>query len=454
MKAADILKATGGKLVKGSPDTSIETFSIDSRMLKRGDLFIAIKGNNFDGHDFAGVALKKGAIGVIVSHESRITNHESRLIIQVKNTRRALGAIAHYKRKHSRAKVIAITGSNGKTTTKDMIASILGEKFKVLSTPGTENNSVGVPLTLLRLKDEDFCVLEMGMNDFGEIDYLASIALPEIGVITNIGPSHLEGLKDTDGVFKAKMELLKHMDEGAILIINGDDKYLSTINLKSFRIIRFGLDEANDIYANSIAIEKEMPVFRVNGKYEIRLNLFGRHNIYNALAAVSVAGACGIGEKSIKAALENFKGLYGRLELKEIDGIIIIDDAYNSNPVSLKNALEVLKDFETDGRKILVTGDMLELGKMSKYFHEAIVETIDAAGIDMLITVGEHSYNTFITAKKRGMNKDTLWHFDKPHKAGELLKEIAKRGDTILLKGSRGIKMEEALRCFTTSSTR
>jgi len=454
MKVADILKATGGKLIKGSPDTSIETFSIDSRTLEKGDLFVAIKGGRFDGHDFIGEALKKGAIGIIVSNITHYTLNITHSIIQVKNTRRALGNIAHRNRKQAKAKVIAITGSNGKTTTKDMIASMLGKKFKVLSTPGTENNSVGVPLTLLKLKDEDFCVLEMGMNHFGEIDYLAKIALPEIGVITNIGPSHLEGLKDTDGVFKAKTELLKYMDEGAMLIINGDDKYLSTISSNSFRIIRFGLDEANDVRADSIAIKKDMLVFRVNGKYEIRLNLFGRHNIHNALAAVSVAGACGIGEKSIKDALENFKGLYGRLELKEIGGIRIIDDAYNSNPLSLKKALEVLKDFKTDGRKILVIGDMLELGEMSKYFHEAIVEAIDAAGIDMLITVGEHSYNTFITAKKRGMNKDTLWHFDKPHKAGELLKKIAKRGDTILLKASRGVKMEEALRCFTTSSTR
>jgi len=454
MKVRDILKATGGKLVKGSQDTSIETFSIDSRTLKEGDLFIAIKGNNLDGHDFVDAALKKGAVGIIVSENYPLTANRYPLVVQVRNTRHALGAIAHYKRKQSKAKVIGITGSNGKTTTKDMIALILGKEFKVLSTPGTENNSVGVPLTLLKLQDEDFCVLEMGMNHFGEIDYLAKIALPKIGVITNIGPSHLEGLKDTDGVFKAKMELLKYMDEGATLIINGDDRYLSTINSSSLKVIRFGLDKANDVCADSIAIKKEMPAFKVNGKYEIRLNLFGRHNIYNALAAVSVAEVCGVCEKSIKATLENFKGPNRRLQLKEIDGIRIIDDAYNSNPLSLKKALEVMKDFKTDGRKILVTGDMLELGEMSKYFHETIVEAINAAGIDMLITVGEHSYNTFIAAGKRGMNKDTLWHFDKPHKAGELLREIAKRGDTILLKGSRGVKMEEALRCFTTSSTR
>jgi len=261
MKVADILKATDGKLIKGGPDISIETFSIDSRTLEKGDLFVAIKGNSFDGHDFVGAALKKGAKGVIISESRPPAPGPWPLIIQVSNTRRALGAIAHYNRKQSKAKVIAITGSNGKTTTKDMIASMLRKKFKVLSTPGTENNSVGVPLTLLKLKDEDFCVLEMGMNHFGEIDYLAKIALPEIGVITNIGPSHLEGLKDTDGVFKAKMELLKYMDEGAILIINGDDKYLSTINSSSFRITRFGLDEANDVRANSITIKKEMPAF-------------------------------------------------------------------------------------------------------------------------------------------------------------------------------------------------
>jgi len=216
MRATEILKVLQGRLLNGSPGTPIRGFSIDSRTLKKGDLFIAIKGNRFDGHDFIRDAFKKGASGIVISRNASFVPRPSSFVIKVKDTTKALGDIARYKRMRSKATVIAVTGSTGKTTTKDMISSILKKRFKVLSAKGTENNHIGVPLTLLRLRDERFCVLELGMNHFGEIGYLASIALPDIGIITNIGPCHLQGIGDIEGVFRAKTELLRHMVRGAV----------------------------------------------------------------------------------------------------------------------------------------------------------------------------------------------------------------------------------------------
>jgi len=454
IKVEDILKAVGGKLISGEPGAPIKGFSIDSRTLNKGDLFIAIKGNRFDGHNFINEALKKGAAGVVISVHSLQPIARTPLVIQVEDTVKALGDIAHYKRMQSKSTIIAITGSNGKTTTKDMTASILKTDFKVLKTRGTENNNIGLPLALLKQEDEKFCVLEMGMNHFGEIDYLTRIAAPEVAVITNIGPCHLEGLGDVEGVFKAKTELLKYMGKGKTLIINGDDLYLSKIDKLPSRIIKFGLGRHNDVRATSVTFKDGMTGFKCNGKYKVQVKALGSHNLYNALAAISVAGLFGIDKKAIQTSLRDFKAPYSRLVLRDVNGIKLIDDAYNSNPISLKSAAEVLANCKVSGRKILVCGDMLELGKMSQYFHEAIAEMVKVFGIDILITVGKHSYKTYLAAKNIGMKKDTLWHFEESNKAGELLKKIADKGDMVLVKGSRGMMMEDAIKCFTTSSTR
>ncbi|PIU41609.1 MAG: UDP-N-acetylmuramoyl-tripeptide--D-alanyl-D-alanine ligase [Candidatus Omnitrophica bacterium CG07_land_8_20_14_0_80_42_15] len=453
MKIKDIVKATGGKLIKGNPNTPVEKLSIDSRTIPKDALFIAIKGERFDGHDFIKKALKKGAIGVIVSKLSLVTSHQSPVTIQVKDTIKALGDIARHRRVSSKTKVIAITGSNGKTTTKDILASILKKNSTVLSTRNNENNNIGLPLTMLRLKKEKFCVLEMGMNHFGEIEYLTKIALPDIGVITNIGPSHLEYLGSIEDVFKAKCELIENMDKGKILVIGGDDPYLNRIKKSNARVIKFGLRERNDFKATSVRFVKGGWNFDVKGKYNIRLNLLGRHNIYNALAAVAVGEILGLKIKDMQSSIKRFKPVYGRLELKEIKGIRIIDDTYNSNPASLNHAIEALTECETHGKRILVSGDMLELGETSKYFHESVAGVIKDSMIDMLITVGKNSRKTYLAAKKYGIKKD-LKHFDKAEEAGRFLKNVTRRGDLVLVKGSRAMKMEGVIGCFTTSSTR
>jgi len=454
MRATEILKVLQGRLLNGSPGTPIRGFSIDSRTLKKGDLFIAIKGNRFDGHDFIRDAFKKGASGIVISRNASFVPRPSSFVIKVKDTTKALGDIARYKRMRSKATVIAVTGSTGKTTTKDMISSILKKRFKVLSAKGTENNHIGVPLTLLRLRDERFCVLELGMNHFGEIGYLASIALPDIGIITNIGPCHLQGIGDIEGVFRAKTELLRHMGKGSCLILNGDDTYLSRINSRSLHIVTFGTRAGNDTTAEAVTLGQGWCRFKVDGKYQMRLNLLGEHNVYNALAAVTAARLLKVDRRTIASALAGFKPPSGRLEAKEANGVRIIDDSYNSNPLSLKSALLVLKNYKAGGRKILVNGDMLELGRMSAHFHGSIADMIEESEIDMLITVGRRSRNTYRAAKTKGFIKGSLHHFAKPRDAGRFLKKITGRGDVILIKGSRGIMMEEAVRCFTTSFIR
>jgi len=454
VKLRDILEATGGRLKRGDLKDAVGGFSVDSRTIKGGECFVAVKGERCDGHSFVKEAFKKGAKAAIVSGEIQDTSSGIRNIVQVKNTRHALGGLARMRRESSKVKVIGVTGSNGKTTTKDMITYILNKESKVLSTPGTENNSIGVPLTLLRLKDEEYCVLEMGMNHFGEIDYLGNIVKPEIGIITNIGPSHIEGLGDTDGVFMAKTELLKHMKEGSTLIVNGDDPYLSKIKRHSLKLIRFGLGKDNDIRATKVAAGQKGLSFSINDNYSIHLGLLGRHNIYNALASISCAKALGVDEKVIRSALKEFKGVSSRLELKKLGGVRIMDDVYNANPQSLKVALEALAAYRTKGRKILVSGDMHELGSMSRHFHRLTALMAREFGVDILVTVGERSHDTYLAAKEKGRSQNSLWHFEGPEEAGKFLGRIAEKGDVVLFKGSRAARMEEAIKCFTTSSTR
>lgn len=455
MKLKDIAKAANGELVKGDSDAEVGGFSIDSRTLIAGDLFIAIKGNRFDGHNFIKDAFNKGAVAVLVSSLSPAVYELSPGVIRVSDTTAALGDLARYKRLASGAKVIAVTGSNGKTTTKDMIASILTRNsFKVLFTKENENNNIGLPLTLLRLKDEKFCSLEIGMNHLGEIDYLSGVARPDIGIITNIGPCHLEHLRSIENVLKAKLELLNYMDKNGVLVVNGDDPNLSELKNISQRIIKFGLNDNNDYRASSLGHKDGCWTFSLNNKYEVMLGSLGRHNIYNGLAAIAAAELCGVRNEAIFGALKDFKLPHNRLELKEIAGIKIIDDTYNSNPNSLMCAMEALSSYANGRRKVLVSGDMLELGDMSGYFHEAIADMAGAAGIDVLITVGKNSHLTYIAAQKKGMHKEALWHFNSSREAGEFLKNIVKEGDLVLVKGSRAMMMEDAIKCFTTSYIR
>jgi len=453
----EILKATNGKLVSGQPQNIVSGISTDSRTINRGELFIALKGDNFDGYNFINECLVRGATGILISNKdssrvSAIAASGLVNIIKVPDTLKALGDIAYFHRMRFNIPVIGITGSNGKTTTKDMIAHLLGVKYKVLKNLGTLNNFIGVPLTILKLnKEHQICVLEMGTNHVGEISRLTDIARPNIGIITNVGPSHLEFFKDLETVSRAKMELFKNFNSDHIAIWNADDGMLSSLyqNL-TCKKRTFGLSNTCDFKATNIESIEDGWRFALNESKLIKIKLLGKHNVYNALAAITLADAFGINYSEIHSSLLSFKAPSMRMEILEVAGIKIINDCYNSNPKSVESAINVLSNFNASGRRIFVSGDMLELGEISNYFHHQIGLNVAASGIDIFIGVGPLSKESTMAAVRSGMNKDAVMFCEDSQKAGELLRKTLRSGDVVLIKGSRGMKMEKA--CSTIYS--
>ncbi len=448
----DILKATGGEPILRRKK-SFPGVSIDSRTLRKGELFIAIRGVRFDGNDFIGEAVKRGAAGVITDNAvkwriERLKLADKKLkelsLVEVGDTIRALGDIAACHRKRFNIPVIGITGSNGKTSVKEMIWRILAKRFDTLKNRGTENNLIGLPLALLGLNDKhSVAVLEMGANHLGEIERLTEILRPRIGLITNIGQSHLEFLKDREGVLKAKSEMVHRLKGDDLLVLNGDDEMLSRVKTKC-RIVRFGLKSGNDFRATNIISDKGAS-FVLNGAYPLTMNALGVHNVYNALAAIAVTSGLNIEIDEMREALSSFKLPHMRMEPDKVNGVHIINDAYNSNPLSLRCAVDAFSHLKTDGKKIVVSGDMLELGEKGPFYHREAGRLIAASPIDALIAVGELSRYTAEEASKKGMKKGSVWPCSDTEEAADILKRIAKRGDAILVKGSRDMSMEDII---------
>jgi UDP-N-acetylmuramoyl-tripeptide--D-alanyl-D-alanine ligase len=441
----DVLGAVKGKLLSGNPDEIMTGISTDTRKIRKGELFVAIKGGNFDGHSFILDAVAKGAGGVLVQ-EGGITNANFKLpdvaFISVSDSIKSLGDIGNFHRSRFNIPIIGITGSNGKTTTKEMLTAILNKKFNTLKNYGTENNNIGVPLTLMRLNIEHrIAVLEMGTNHLGEIRRLSEIAKPTMAIITNIGPSHLEYLEDVDTVLKAKLEILEHMDKDGKLILNADDDGLRAIKTTS-KTIWFGFDKEADFYADKINLEPNGIDFRLNGKWDISIGVLGRHNVHNALAAIACAWDFGVSIDDIRDALKEFKVPNMRMEVKRFGDIKIINDTYNANPQSMKQAIEALRDMVTDGRKVLVAGDMLELGTFSGRFHHLVGKQAAESGIDLIVAVGKLAEHISEGAKEAGMSKKKIKLCAVTKEACEKMAGLIKKGDTILVKGSRAMKME------------
>jgi UDP-N-acetylmuramoyl-tripeptide--D-alanyl-D-alanine ligase len=446
MKIGDIIKATKGRLVSGPPETEIDlaSISIDSRTIVEGQFFLPIKGVNFNGEEFVSEALKKGAAGAFVT-KSQGHKSQDKIVIQVKDTTDALQKLAHRNRMKFRIPVIGVTGSNGKTTVKDMIAGVLSQKYNVLKNEGTKNNHIGVPLTLLKLNNShDMCVVEMGTNHRGEIRSLAGIARPTVAVITNIGPSHLEFLRDLKGVFAAKREILETLNRGSLAVINGDDEYLSTIKSKVLKIMRFGFNGANDFHASGVSAERSGIKFILNDRSLFTLNLIGAHNVYNALAAIAVAYNFDISYSDTKKALSEYSPAGMRLNVRQVGDVTVIDDAYNSNPLSMRSAIEALAGYPAKGRWI-VSADMLELGQREEEFHKMIGEAIARSGFSGLITFGTLSRHTSSRALECGMDKNRVWHCSDRARIADILKGSMDEGDAVLVKGSRAMKMEEVI---------
>ena len=445
----ELVEATKGRLISQVENTIIRGISIDTRTIHHQDAFIAIKGNNFDGHDFIDEAVKKGASCIIKESASKAKDKAPGVtFIEVRDTIKALGDIARFQRRKFNTPVIAVTGSNGKTTAKEMIAHILSKKFKVLKNEGTKNNHIGLPLTLLKLNSSyDITVLEVGTNHFGEVEYLTRICQPNIGIITNVGSSHLEYLRDLKGVFREKYKIVENLEKPYIGILNADDNFLKRKVFTKRRkaiILGFGMKNHCDFFASSIRNVIDKLEFCVNKKYKFTLRTLGYYNIYNALAAITVARIFGIAYKDIILRLDTFGFPQSRLKFMKLNSVKFIDDTYNSNPPSLSQALNVLANFRTAGRKIFVMGDMLELGSYEKSFHYQAGQ--EAAGCcDVFITVGNLSKLAAKGAMASRFDTKNIFTCQTIPQAREILfsRLSLKKGDLVLVKGSRLMKMEE-----------
>ncbi|MFC1667180.1 UDP-N-acetylmuramoyl-tripeptide--D-alanyl-D-alanine ligase [Candidatus Omnitrophota bacterium] len=442
----DILVSTKGRLLSGNEDDILRGISTDTRRLKAGELFLAIKGERFDGHNFILDAVSKGAGGVLIQ-DGCITNSNFKIpdisLTCVPNSIKALGDISRFHRSRFDIPIIGITGSNGKTTTKEMVAAILSKKFNILKNFGTENNHIGVPLTLMCLNSKHkIAVLEMGTNHLGEIRRLSEIARPSIAVITNIGPSHLEHFKDVETVLKAKSEILQYMDKDSKLVLNADDSLLASLKT-DLKLVKFGLNKKFDFYAEDVKLEPDGINFKLNGKWDIGLTVVGRHNVYNALGAIAASWDFGISPDEIKEALKEFRMPNMRMEVKRVGEIKIINDSYNSNPLSMKQAIEALRDVTTKGRKVLIAGDMLELGNLSGRFHHLVGRQAAESGVDLIVAVGKLAEHVAKGAQEAGMSQKKIKLCNLTKEACETVAGLIKKGDTILVKGSRAMKMEQ-----------
>ena len=450
-----IIEATKGQLLTNSSinlDAEINGVSTDTRTIKKGELFIPLVGEMFDGHYFVDEAIEKGASAVLIHREDAKFLPElfsEVAVVKVADTLRALQDLASFQRNRFNIPVVAVTGSNGKTTTKDMIALVLSEKFKVLKTQGNLNNEIGLPLTLLGLEDShEVAVVEMGMNHLGEIHRLAEIARPNIGVITNIGVSHIQNLGTRENILKAKMEIFDFFTSEDKAILNGDDEFLSKIaNELPYQIKYYGTSDIASIKAQDIKLLGEQGIsYNLNIEGEIHpmeIPIPGKHNVYNSLAAAAVGSIMGIAMADIAKSLKSYRPGNMRLNIFTTDSNIkVIDDVYNASPDSMKASIEVLKDLG-QGRKIAILGDMLELGDYSQKGHTEVGEVVAHKGIDILITVGQESKFIVTGASSCGMDNRNIIHLESNKDVIEYLDTLIEQGDKILVKGSRGMKMEE-----------
>ncbi|HUL23896.1 MAG TPA: UDP-N-acetylmuramoyl-tripeptide--D-alanyl-D-alanine ligase [Thermodesulfobacteriota bacterium] len=450
----EVLKITRGNLVQGGENTSFQGVSTDSRTVAEGDLFIALKGPRFDGHAYALEALGKKAGGVLVQEDKvgdiRWNGNRSKPVIAVKDTLSALGDIAQGWRRKHRIPVVALTGSNGKTTTKEMIAACLETTFPVLKTKGNLNNLIGVPQTLLGLTEKErIVVLEMGMNVPGEIRRLTEIAEPDVGLITNIQKVHLEGLGSLERLKEEKGELFRRMRRDGTILVNQDDpRVVELANDYPGQRITFGMDHPAEVMAKETRLRgaqgTSFTLLLEGEAMEIALPLLGRHFVPDALCAVAIACLFGVDVEQIKKALENFRPFPMRMEVVPLkEGATLINDAYNASPYSMELALETLAEAKGKGRAIAVLGDMLELGSFTREAHEQIGKKVGELSIDFLFAMGEEAPTLVQSAIHHGFPMKRARVVENHSEAISLLKEMIQDGDWIMVKGSRRMAMEK-----------
>ncbi len=455
----EILRGTRGRAL-GKRDAALPIGRImtDTRLLEKNDVFFALSGKRFDGHDFITEAMQKGVRIFVISEPKKVSQDQKKaaLFIQVKDALAAYGDLAGTYRQKFKIPVIAITGSSGKTTVKELTAALLSSKLKVLKNRGTENNLVGVPKTLFQLDaGTQVVVLELGTSLPGEIERLSWIARPQIGVLTQIGHSHLEGLKDLAGIREEKLKLLKNLERGGTLLVNGQDPQLAQVQSGVHRIIRVGLDpKSADVSAQQLWSHEQGTSFLLNGRDKMRTPLLGRHNVINTLLAIQTALMMGVELAAIQKSLSEFKPVPGRLTLKVIDEIRFLDDSYNSNPTSFQAALETFRGLKTTGKKGVVCGDMLELGGQTEFLHRQAGRSLAGFLFDFVVAVGPLSAHLKDEAMQAGYPAEKIFHAKDSVEAGKMCQKIVSSGDLVLVKGSRGMQMERIFDCFMSCSTR
>ena len=448
IKIKDMIGISNAKLIFGNENDYVDFnhFSKDSRNINKDDVFIGIKGDNFDGNDYYIEAFNKGAKTCILSKKIDINNdiiskYKDRNLLIVDNIEEFLVELAIPIRENLNIPIIAVTGSVGKTSTKNIIAKVLSSKYKVLKTNSNLNTLIGLALTILRITNEDIAVLELGMNQAGEISKLSKFLKPDIGVIINIGTAHIGNLGSRENILKAKLEILDGLKE--VLFINNDNdllnKWSQDHNLK-LPVITYGIDNNSNYQGKNISYNKEGSSFKINNE-EVKINVLGRHFIYNSLIAFAICDYLKLNHDDIIMKLKEIPLESDRMELINSNNITIINDTYNASFDSIYYALEVLSFFE--GRKIAVLGDIKELGEYSEKIHRDLGKLIIKDNIDILITVGE--YSKYINAEtiKEGFNSKNSYHFNNNKETAKFINEIKKDGDTILVKASNSMKFKE-----------
>jgi len=446
----ELILASEGQLVsKCNEETIVSNIVIDSRKAGKDSAFVAIVGENLDGHNFINLAINQGCKTIIKNKNNNVDIENKEVnVIEVSDTEIALGDIAKFYKNKFKIPFIAVTGSVGKTTTRDMVYSTISAKYNSLKNVGNLNNQFGVPLTLFNLNKEHECaVIEMGMSGFNEIEYLANIVNPQIGIISNIGYSHVEHLGSRDGIFKAKMEIATNFDENSLLIVNGDDDCLKTLKTKDlvYKLRTFGFDKDNDIYCESYEMDEESINFvaDINGKKEeFFIPTVGKHNIYNAMAAILVGLNLNMTIEEIKDGLKNFQCTKNRLDIIKKDKLTIIDSVYNASIDSMSAALNILGRYEN--RRVAILGDMFEMGEFAEFGHRQVGKAA-LGNIDIMIAIGKDSEFIVKELKENNMNENNLYHFETKEEAIENLDNIIKDDDVILVKASRGMNLEKVV---------
>ena len=433
------------------------SYGTDSRQIEPGRLFFAVRGPNFDGHDFVEEACRKGAVGAVVLAE-RLTQYPESLrpvLLGVDDTLGALQNLGRAVRRKWGGPLVAVTGSAGKTTTKEMIAAVLQASFRVAKSEGNLNNEFGLPLSLLNLDAaSEVAVMELGMSHAGEIRALAALAEPNVAVFTNVAPVHLEFFDSLDAIARAKYELVEGTDPKGTLVLNLDDERVSKFQ-EGFagRVVTYGVEKKADVRAENLRAGRgdksgaEFDLVMKRQRATISLQMPGRHNVRNALAAAAVAQAFDLSTDRTAVALGEFQAFAQRSEVLHLDsGVTVINDSYNSNPLALEEMLKVLGSWPTEGRRILVAGEMLELGKTAPELHrESGAKAVRLGLVDWLLGVRNHAKFFLDGARQEGMDTSRMKFFETPEEAGEFTATLVKAGDTVLMKGSRGVCLEKAL---------